>query len=426
MGAHTRRSGTAKDVKLSSALRGRYSRMELLYKGPTKLRVNTRPYFRIGQVFSANDDSGYNCSANDRFLWPSKVNVDMFLGKNQYFRICAHLTTYGTLLQTSEWADNRQATNFECTLTPCDLNCGFLLTNSDVYYANQDFRYADVSGLESQPDPIKGMLSGKCMSAPQHIIYNLSGEYAIRKVQDNREGLELNGLHQLLVYADDVNMLGENPQTIRENTGILLEAKHYGKIMDVIDALDSTDSSPVAAAKSLPSEQLLEDILFIDSDFKIVSKSITLLESSKLQLSEALNIVDKISQTVIQNNNSLISEKVNCRSYSDHAHCFLSRTHKVSVRQNCTYSNVQIKRFQMSDNNESKQIGRLKLTCGFKPGPSRFTVGHANRYTTVVDANIVNYNAGYKILYNSKSYTLVYLLSCNTMSKAPVIGKHHV
>ncbi|KAJ4441168.1 hypothetical protein ANN_11019 [Periplaneta americana] len=42
-------------------------------------------------------------------------------------------------------------------------------------------------------------------------------EYVIRKVQDNREGV-------LLVCADDVNILGENPQTIRENVGILLEA----------------------------------------------------------------------------------------------------------------------------------------------------------------------------------------------------------
>ncbi|KAJ4437693.1 hypothetical protein ANN_17838 [Periplaneta americana] len=40
---------------------------------------------------------------------------------------------------------------------------------------------------------------------------------------DNSEGLERNGLHHLFVYADYVTMLEENPQTIRENMGILLE-----------------------------------------------------------------------------------------------------------------------------------------------------------------------------------------------------------
>jgi hypothetical protein len=36
--------------------------------------------------------------------------------------------------------------------------------------------------------------------------------------------LKLNGTHQLLAYADDVNLLGDNIDTINKNTGTLIDA----------------------------------------------------------------------------------------------------------------------------------------------------------------------------------------------------------
>jgi len=84
----------------------------------------------------------------------------------------------------------------------------------------------------SEMFPIRnGLKLGEALSP---LLFNFALEYAIKRVQVNQDGLNLNGTHQILAYADDVNILGASAHTVKENAeAFLVAAKEIGLEVNV-------------------------------------------------------------------------------------------------------------------------------------------------------------------------------------------------
>ena len=66
--------------------------------------------------------------------------------------------------------------------------------------------------------------NGSKQDALSPLFFNFVLAYAIRKFQISQDGSKLSGTHQLLVYADDVSVLGGSVHTVKKNAEALVVA----------------------------------------------------------------------------------------------------------------------------------------------------------------------------------------------------------
>jgi hypothetical protein len=91
---------------------------------------------------------------------------------------------------------------------------------------NENYNRVRIGQNLSGKFPIQnGLKLGDALSP---LLFDIALEYATRRVQENQEGLNLNGIHQLSSCPDDFNIVGENIDIQKNKVGLLDAGKEVG------------------------------------------------------------------------------------------------------------------------------------------------------------------------------------------------------
>jgi sorting nexin-29 len=142
--------------------------------------------------------------------------------------------------------------------------------------------------------------------APSPLLFNYALEYAIRNVQENQVGLKLNGTHQLLAYADDVNLVGDNTDIIKKNTETSIDASNeLGLQINVVKAKYTLLSRHQNIGQN-------RDIKITNRSFENVSqfKYLGMIVTNQNLIQEEIEMILNSGNTCYQSVQNLVSSRL--------------------------------------------------------------------------------------------------------------------
>ena len=119
------------------------------------------------------------------------------------------------------------------------------------------------------------------------MLFTFALEYAIRRVQVNQGGLKLNGTHQFLAYANDVNILGGSVDNVKKNANFVAATKEIGLEVNAHKTKYMTVSRDQNAGRTHSMKVDKSSIGRVE-DFKFLGTTLTNLNSIQEEIKSRL------------------------------------------------------------------------------------------------------------------------------------------